>query len=148
MAGNDDALKDIYGGRYWSHLGIEFVEASNGRCVCRVAIREHHTNYNGVVHGGVISSLIDSTAGGAVRTLRTREEIAARPHATSDLHVQYLSGARGTELVGEAHVVKAGRTAVFVEVVVRDDRQKMVARGSATFVIAQGRGQKAETTAP
>jgi uncharacterized protein (TIGR00369 family) len=139
VPGDAEELREIYGGRFWGHLGIEFVEASDGRCVCRIAIREHHTNYNGVVHGGVISSLIDSTAGGAVRTLRSPAEIAARPHATSDLHVQYLAGARGTELVAEAHIVKAGRTAIFVDVVVRDGTQRAVARGSATFVVSQGR---------
>ena len=142
MADDTGMLREIYGGRFWGYLGIEFVEAGDGRCICRVALQDHHTNYNDVVHGGVISSLIDSTAGGAVRTLRSPEEIAARPHATSDLHVQYLAGARGTELVAEAHVVKSGRTAIFVDVAVRDDADRMVARGSATFVISQAQARE------
>jgi uncharacterized protein (TIGR00369 family) len=111
------------------------VAAEPGRVVNRVRLREAHLNYNDVVHGGVISSLIDSVAGGAVRTLREESEIRQRPHATSDLHVSYLAPARGTELVAEAKVVKMGRTAAFTQVEVRDDSGRVVALGLVTFVI-------------
>ncbi len=126
-------------GRYWGLLGIETVAAEPGRVVNRIAIREEHLNYNDVVHGGVISSLIDSVAGGAVRTLRDEGEIRQRPHATSDLHVSYLAPARGSELVAEARVVKMGRTAAFTEVEVRDDGGRLVAMGLVTFVIGTRR---------
>ncbi len=126
-------------GRYWGLLGIETVAAEPGRVVNRIAIREEHLNYNDVVHGGVISSLIDSVAGGAVRTLRDEGEIRKRPHATSDLHVSYLAPARGSELVAEARVVKMGRTAAFTEVEVRDDGGRLVAMGLVTFVIGTRR---------
>lgn len=119
-------------------LGIEYLEAEEGRTLCRIDLREEHLNYNHVVHGGVISGLIDSAAGGAVRTLRSLEEIAARPHATSDLHVTYLAAATGASLMAEARTVRQGRTAIFTEVDVRDDRERLVARGSVTFVIGQG----------
>lgn len=134
-----DSLRELYKGRFWGHIGIEFVEAAEGRAVCRVTLQEHHTNYNEVVHGGVISSLIDSAAGTAIRTLREPHEIAGRPHATSDLHVTYLAGARGTELVAEARVLRRTRSAIFAEVDVFDDARRLVARGMATFVITQGR---------
>jgi uncharacterized protein (TIGR00369 family) len=139
MTRSIDHLRSPEGGRYWAHLGIEHVEAKDGRAVNRVRLEEHHLNYNDVVHGGVISGMIDSAAGAATRSLRPLEEIAERPHATSDLHVQYLAAARGTELVARARVVKAGRTAVFVEVEVEDDQGKLVARGSVTFVIGSRR---------
>ena len=131
-------LRELYHGRYWGLVGIETVAAEPGLVTNRVVLREEHLNYNLVVHGGVVSSLIDSAAGGAVRTTRSPEEIALRPHATSDLHVAYLSPATGTELVAVARVVKAGRTAIFTEVDVRDDRGRTVARGMVTFVIAAG----------
>ncbi|MGE5594888.1 MAG: PaaI family thioesterase [Hyphomicrobiales bacterium] len=132
-------LQAIYSGRYWAHMGIEVVEVGDGRCTSRIALKDHHFNYNDVVHGGVISGLIDSAAGLAVRSVRDPEAIRDRPHATSDLHVSYLGAAMGTELVARSRVLKAGRTAIFTEVEVFDDRDRMVARGSVTFVIAAGR---------
>lgn len=94
----------------------------------------------------MISSLIDSAAGGAVRTLRDEAEIRARPHATSDLHVSYLAPARGRELVAEARVVKMGRTAAFTQVEVRDDGGRLVAMGLVTFVIGARRQAGSEAT--
>jgi len=132
-------LREVYTGRYWGHLGIEFTDVSPGRCRARISLTDNHFNYNDVVHGGVISGLIDSAAGTAVRATRTAAEIAERPHATSDLHVTYLAGASGSELVAEGRVIKAGRTAIFTEVEVFDDRQRLIARGSVTFVIAASR---------
>lgn len=129
------SLRALYAGRYWGLLGIETVAAERGLATNRILLREDHLNYNQVAHGGVVSSLIDSAAGGAVRTMRTPEEIKARPHATSDLHVTYISPATGTELTAVARVIKAGRTAIFTEVDVTDDRGRTIARGMVTFVI-------------
>jgi len=139
-----EELRAIYSGRYWAHMGIEFIDVGEGAAESRIQLRDHHFNYNDVVHGGVISGLIDSAAGLAVRSLRTPEEIAERPHATSDLHVTYLGPATGTELVAKARVLKAGRTAIFTSVEVFDDRQRMVARGSVTFVISPRRPPRNE----
>lgn len=133
-----ESLRELYAGRYWGLVGIETVSAKPGEVVNRVLLQEHHLNYNHVVHGGVISSLIDSAAGGAVRSIREAAEMKARPHATSDLHVVYLSPASGGELIAAAKVVKAGRTAIFTEVDVVTDAGKLVARGMVTFVIGAG----------
>ena len=130
-----DWLQTQYSGRFWGLVGIEVVAAERGEVTYHVALRADHMNTNEVAHGGVISSLIDSSAGGATRTVRTVAEIAARPHATSDLHVTYLAPGIGTELRAVAKVVKAGRTAIFTEVEVTDDRGRAVARGLVTFVI-------------
>ena len=132
------SLRTLYTGRYWGLLGIETVAAERGLVTNRILLREEHLNYNQVAHGGVVSSLIDSAAGGAVRTMRTPEEIKARPHATSDLHAVYISPATGAELTAVARVIKAGRTAIFTEVNVTDDRGRTVARGMVTFVVGAG----------
>ncbi|MDZ7729094.1 MAG: PaaI family thioesterase [Dehalococcoidia bacterium] len=139
MGAADETEAPLETGRYWEMVGIETVEAVDGTATCRVDLDERHLNYNDVVHGGVTSGLIDSAAGSAVRSLRTMEDIRERPHATTDLHVSYLSGARGSELVAHARVIRQTRTAIFVEVDVLDERERPVARGLTTFVITQGR---------
>ncbi len=139
-----DWLREQYSGRFWGLMGIEIVAAERGMATYRIPLREHHLNTKDVAHGGVISALIDSAAGGAARSMRTPAEIAARPHATSDLHVSYLAGAAGTQLTAVAKVVQAGRTAIFTEIEVTDDRGRIVARGMATFVIGGGPSAVAE----
>ena len=99
---------------FWAHLGIETTFAEPGTATCRVSLDERHRSYNGVAHGGVTSALIDSVAGAAARTVCTPEAISERPHATSDLHVSYLAGATGNELVATARVMRHGRTAILI----------------------------------
>src|SRR5690606_653702 len=122
-----------------SLMGIEFLEYAGGQSRVRITVGDQHTNYAGRVHGGVISGLIDAAAGSAVGSLRTSAEIVARPHATSDLHVTYIAAPRGNELVARAKVLKSGRTALFVEVEVRDVQERLVARGSVTYLLAAPR---------
>lgn len=134
-----DSLKTLYSGRYWGLIGVEPVAAEPGRVTNRLSLRPEHLNYNHVVRGGVISSMIDIASGVAVGTLRTAEEVQARPHATSDLHVAYLSGATGANLTADARVVKSGRTAVFTQVEVTNDRQRIIARDMVTYIISAAR---------
>jgi len=130
-----DRLRAIYDRPFWRSMGIGLAEAESGRAVVCVEIGENHLNTQNAVHGGVIASLIDTAAGCAVRTLRSDGEMAERPHATSDLHVSYLAAARGRELFAEGRVTRMGRTLIFIEVSVRDETERLVARGLVTFAI-------------
>src|SRR2546427_359723 len=88
-------------------LGIEGVSASEGRCVLRLAMRVEFTGdpRRPAVHGGVLSSLID-TAGGvaAWSALAPGESVS-----TVDLRVDYLEPTRvdGT-LQAEAELMRKG----------------------------------------
>lgn len=104
-------------------------------------VEARHTNPHGVLHGGVVTTLMDEAAGQAVTAVRGVEETMAGPHATIEMNASFLSGAReGDELVVEARVLKLGRTVAFSEAEVRrrsDDA--VVAVGRFTFTI-KGRG--------
>lgn len=130
-------------------MGIDLIEAEPGRGLVGIEVAEQHLNTNGVVHGGVIASLIDTAAGCAVRTLRAPEEMRERPHATSDLHVSYLAAAKGRRLVAEGRVTRLGRTLIFSEVTVTDEAERLVARGLVTLAITLGppkpRGEAEQT---
>lgn len=126
-------------GGYWGMVGIETAVPEDGTSRCRIVVRDDHKNYNGVVHGGVISGLIDSAAGAAVGSTRKPGEVKERPHATTDLHVSYIAGARGKELLADAKVLKKTRSAIFVDVTVHDETDRLIAKGLVTFVITAGR---------
>jgi uncharacterized protein (TIGR00369 family) len=130
-----ESLRHFSEGGFWDHVGITTASAKPGEATCRVILDDRHRNYNGVAHGGVTSALVDSAAGVAARTLRTADEISERPHATADLHVSYLAGANGNELIATARVVRRGRTATFIDVDVHDEHGRHVAKGSVTFIV-------------
>ncbi|HEU5319184.1 MAG TPA: PaaI family thioesterase, partial [Methylomirabilota bacterium] len=64
-----------------------FVELIGGRleqwregCVrMSVVLEPHHTNPNGVMHGGVVTTLMDEALGGVIASVRGLEAMFAAP---------------------------------------------------------------------
>ncbi len=108
-----------------------------GVCVMSLTLEEKHMNPNGVVHGGVITTLMDEATGHAIVTIRGLEAMEETPHATVDMSVSFLSGARlGDELVCEGRVLRLGRSVVFAEGEVRRRGSgDLVAKGAFTYAI-------------
>jgi uncharacterized protein (TIGR00369 family) len=106
----------------------------------RLPVEKRHTNPHGVLHGGVVTTLMDEAAGQVVTAARGVEETMAAPHATIEMNVSFLSGAReGDELVAEARVLKLGRTVAFSEAEVRRGSDgAIVAVGRFTFTVRRG----------
>jgi uncharacterized protein (TIGR00369 family) len=118
-------------------LGGKIESFEEGISVMSMKLEEKHMNPNGVVHGGVITTLMDEATGHAIVTIRGLEAMAETPHATVDMSVSLLSGARvGDELVCEARTLRVGRAVAFVEAEVRRrGSDNLVAKGSFTYVI-------------
>jgi uncharacterized protein (TIGR00369 family) len=128
-------------------IGGRQEEMSDGYVRLSLMLEERHMNPNGVMHGGVITTLMDEAAGGVIASVRGIEAMEAAPHATVDMNVSFLSGARpGDELVVEGRALRVGRSAAFAQVEARrrggpgrapvraDD---IVATGRFTFVITR-----------
>ena len=88
----------------------------------------------GVLHGGVITTLIDATCGAAVFA----EVEAAIPVATLDLRIDYLKPATpGLDVIAAAHVIKRTRNIAFVRATAFHDGAKdnPIAAASGTFML-------------
>jgi uncharacterized protein (TIGR00369 family) len=84
----------------------------------------------GAVHGGAVSALIDSAAGSAVAAGTLPDD---RIMGTIDMQVHFLERGRGSALVAEGRLVRAGGAIAVASVEVRDDAGALVAMGTATF---------------
>ncbi len=118
------------------HLGIRRSTMADGCSRFEAVVRPEHMNPHGVVHGGVIYTLVDYAMGGAVTS---RLEPAERC-ATLELKINYLAAVESGVLRAEARVVaRTPRTAVVqAEVLDGDDRRVAVATG--TFYIQRHHG--------
>ncbi len=87
-------------------------------------------------HGGVLSALIDATAGAAAAVSLDDPSLVERV-ATIDMRVDYLRAARGEELRASAEVMRTGRRVIVVRTDVRDDTGALVALGSNAFNVAR-----------
>lgn len=118
-------------------LGGRIDSFGEGVSVMSLTLEEKHMNPNGVVHGGVLTTLMDEATGHAIVTIRGLELMAEAPHATVDMSVSFLSGARvGEELVCEATTLRLGRSVAFAEAEVRrKDSGDLIAKGRFTYAI-------------
>lgn len=97
---------------YTQHAGVEVVSAEAGRVTLSLAIKPELTQFNGFFHGGVLSGLADHAAGAAATTALPAGKVAV----TVDLHVNFLSPARGNTLYAKACAIQVGTTICVVKV--------------------------------
>ncbi len=110
-------------------LGIKAESVESGRCVLQLPVRPDHIGdpRRPALHGGVLSSLID-TAGGlaAWSALATGQSVS-----TVDLRVDYLEPGRvAGPLRAEAELVRKGNRVCHVRIAVTQDG----------VLLAEGRG--------
>lgn len=119
---------------YGNFLGIEIIEAAEGKSVCHLTLKEHHMNTGGRVHGGVLTSLADSAAGVAVRSVRPE----GKQSATTDLSIGFIRPPFGDLLVAKAEVIHAGKRLFRTEIAIYCE-EKLIAKTTATFMIVTPR---------
>jgi acyl-CoA thioesterase len=117
---------------FMDHLGIEVVESGPGSVVMAVTPRPEHLNLGGIVHGGMLSTLMDSATGWALHT--TLPEGSTPPHLA--VAYRFLSMAHpGVELRATAKVLKTGTTIGHVRVEIHDTSDRLIATGETTHAV-------------
>jgi uncharacterized protein (TIGR00369 family) len=114
-------------------VGVRVDEVAPGRVTMSIAKRPEVLQQHGFFHGGVIGFLIDNSSTAAAGTLidRKRQDVI-----TVEYKVNFLTPAKGDELVCVANVVRQGRTLTIVEAKVccnSNGEEKLVAVGLATI---------------
>lgn len=118
-----------------AHIGAEMEELREGYARLSLILEPRHTNPNGVMHGGVITTMMDSALGAALSALRG-EEAGRNPHATVEMNASFLSGARpGDRIVVEGRVLRLGKSIAFGEAEARRGGDELIAKGRLTFAI-------------
>jgi len=123
--------------RFLDLIGARLDEMNEEYARISLLLEERHTNPNGVMHGGVIATLMDEAVGAVVASVRGMDVMREAPHSTVDMNVSFLSAARaGDEIVVEARALKVGRSVAFAEAEAKRGDGVVVAKGRFTFVIA------------
>jgi len=99
----------------------------------RYLVKREHFNPQGSLHGGVISTILDTCMGHSVRTVRPPDH----GHAAIDLNVKFLQPVlrEGGTVTFEGRVVQKGKRIVFSEGVATDDEGRMVARSTSSYAL-------------
>lgn len=111
-------------------LGVRLDRLEEGACRIRLPYRPEFSRGDGVVHGGVIATLIDTAD--TVAAWSCADLPAEARGATVALAVNYLEGARSCDLIAWGRVVRRGRTITVSDVEVRDPEGLLIAKGPVT----------------
>jgi len=110
-------------------LGMELVDLSPGEAVVKIEMRDDLRQPNGILHGGVTATLIDTAMAFAVRTFLAPKE----PTATIDLTIHYLRPHISGTATCTGVVVRPGKRIFTVSADVINDEGKLIATGLSTY---------------
>ncbi len=118
------------------HLKIEFIDCGEGWAKLAMRYQDENSTAAKALHGGAISSLLDTT--GAMAAWTTSEIATPRYFgSTVGINVNYLSGAIGVDVFAEGRVLKRGKEIIYTDVRVTDGEGKLLAQGSVVYRIVE-----------
>ncbi len=116
-------------------LGMELEELQDGMAVISMPYAKKLVGdpKTGVVHGGAVSALMDTTCGAAVMSHPSNPAGTA----TMDLRIEYLRAARpGERITTQATCYHVTRSVAFVRATAHDaDTENPVATATGTFTV-------------
>ena len=114
-----------------SYLGLELCELREDYARLKLPFREEWNQPAGVVHGGVLATLLDTAVVPAIGS--GYDERA--DFLTIDMHVQYRGAIVKQDLYVEGWVTKRGRSVVFAAAEVRGADGRVAASATLAFSV-------------
>ncbi|MCP5365911.1 MAG: PaaI family thioesterase [Hyphomicrobiales bacterium] len=122
-------------------VGYRLEEWGPGRAVMHLDITAQHMNRNGVVHGGVLTALLDASCG--VCGVYCTRPGNIRRSVTISLTTSFVNSVTDGHIRTEARMVSRGRKIYFAEAHAFDGNGVLIATASGTFrYIAGGENEE------
>ena len=118
-------------GPFLEGLRAEPVSSEKGRATWRLIVAEQHLRTHGILHGGVVATLLDTAMGRAVSTLCREDQSCV----TVQLNVNFIRPAwSGETLTITGEVQHIGRQTAVTRGEIRTAAGALVATGTGTFL--------------
>lgn len=143
-----DLLKDIYETQmpFHSLLGVRIVSVTPTKIQVRIDMREEliGNSVRKILHGGVISSVLDLTGGliafaeilkhlGHVQPDELKKRLARV--GTIDLRVDYLRKGEGAFFTASGSVLRKGNKVAVIRTELCNDKDLLIAAGTGTYLV-------------
>ncbi|MBM36255.1 MAG: hypothetical protein CL460_03690 [Acidimicrobiaceae bacterium] len=112
-------------------VGVAVEEVRVDYCRLSLPFRSDLLQAGGAIHGGVLSTLLDTSCVPAVGSGFDE----ARPYSTISMHVQFLSSASDSDLTAVGWVTRRGKSIAFCNAAVHTADGKPLATAALTFKI-------------
>ncbi|NEW06550.1 PaaI family thioesterase [Paenibacillus sp. SYP-B3998] len=113
---------------FWGFLGCEFVSIKDDVITIALEAKQQHLNLIGIVHGGVLSSLLDNAMGIIVMTARPEDKVV-----TTNLNVHFVAPLKEGRLLVSAEIIHQSRKMITTQGRVTDSEGNLGTMGTGTF---------------
>lgn len=118
-------------------MGAQLEQVSPGRAIISCRHKNTLTQQQGLLHGGVLTSLADVACGYAALTAMPEDAEVL----TVEFKINFIRPAQTSQIMAIGEVIKAGKTLVIAESAVSDaDSGKIIAKMLATMIASPVRG--------
>ncbi len=119
-----------------SHLQMKLHAISLDQATVKLETAQCHLQPFGIVHGGVMATLIDTATFWSV-FLRLPEDVGL---VNIDLKLNYLKSIASGTMTAEGRCIRAGRSINYAEASVKDNEGHLIAHGTSTLMVLPGKG--------
>ncbi len=126
---------------YPSHMSMRLISVELDRATVELEIGNCHLQPYGIVHGGVLSTLIDTATFWSV-FMRIPEDCGL---VNIDLKLNYLQAVTAGKLITEGYAIRSGRSISYAEAKVFNEDNELIVHGTSTLKILPGKGLKAKS---
>jgi uncharacterized protein (TIGR00369 family) len=131
------AVQDIvHASPYPKLIGLTIGALEFDSCRIELTLRNDHMQPFGIVHGGVLATLIDTATFWAA-FVRLPEDAGL---VNVDLKLNYLKAVVSGHLRAEGRCLRAGRQISYTVASVYDDDNELIAHGTSTMMSLPGKG--------
>lgn len=121
---------------FFNLIGLRVVDMRPGWSQTEITWREDLCQPAGIIHGGMIATLVDTGIAHALLLTDMYRELHAEGHVlvSVDLRIKYLRPVSGGTIRCESSIPRLGRHIIHGESVVVNEQGKEVARGDSIYM--------------
>ncbi len=112
----------------FSFLNIKILKMGNGQCEIKIPYKNEFTRIGGILHGGIIMSLMDYA--GAISVLSINKK---KNQVTQELKINFLEPMYEGPFYCSAKVVSNNENVAIVDIEFRDSHNKLGAKALGTW---------------
>lgn len=115
-------------GTFWEYLGCELHSLQPNKVIVSLELKQHHSNPLGIVHGGVLSTMLDNAMGIAAMLAKPQEKMV-----TSNLNVHFVSPLKSGKIYATGEVIHQSLRSITVTGSVTDEQGQLATYGTGSF---------------
>jgi len=120
---------------YWNLIGLKVDSIEENQARIKLKVTDDLLNGNNILHGGVVSSLLDAVMGINLKLL-----IGEASYATVSLTSQFIKAVRPDETIyATAEMVQNGRSVACMEARLYNESGEMISIGLGSFKVSRAR---------